>query len=366
MEFNIDKNELQKALNVVGKGMSSRATLPILAGVLVSAQDDMVTFQTTDLETSISHTAHADVIEPGRAVVPGKLFADIVKSLQDAAVHVKTNDAQVEVGCLNSSFTLSTLAADDFPAFPQLTPQQLISVPAGDLARSVQRVAFAASKDEARAVLMGILVEVDEKNIRLVTTDGYRLAVSDMPVVIPQSEPFSAIIPSHAFDDVMHLAAGEQAISIGFTDNQIAFSFGDTVFISRRTEGNYPDYKGLLPKKHDVSATMDVAELKTAVKRVSLLAQSHAPVRFHFDLVAQNGVVSANTQDVGGAQETIQAEVAGETDVDIAFNHQYVLDGLNVLEGATCLEMQDCKKPGIFKQKDDESYLYLVMPMHVR
>ncbi len=366
MEFNIDKNELQKALNVVGKGMSSRATLPILAGVLVTAHDDVVTFQTTDLETSISHTTHADVIDPGRVVVPGKLFSDIVKSLQDAAVRVKVNDAQVEVGCLNSSFTLSTLPADDFPAFPQLTAQQEISVPAGDLARSVQRVAFAASKDEARAVLMGIFIEVDEKNIRLVTTDGYRLAVSDMPVVIPQSEPFSAIIPSHAFDDAMHLAAGEQAVSLGFTENQIVFSFGDTVFISRRTEGNYPDYKGLLPKKHDVKATMDIAELKTAVKRVSLLAQSHAPVRFHFDLLAQNAVVSAKTQDVGGAQETISAEVEGEDNIDIAFNHQYVLDGLNVMDGAASLEMQDRTKPGIFRQKGDEGYLYLVMPMQVR
>ncbi len=138
------------------------------------------------------------------------------------------------------------------------------------------------------------------------------------------------------------------------------------MFISRRTEGSYPDYRGLLPKKHDVSATMDVGELKTAVKRVSLLAQSHAPVRFHFDLLAQNAVVSANTQDVGGAQETMKAAVEGEDNVDIAFNHQYVLDGLNVMTGETCLEMQDRKKPGIFKQKDDESYLYLVMPMHVR
>ena len=365
MEFNIDKTELQKALNIVGKGMSSRATLPILAGVLLTAQDDTVTFQATDLETSISHTTAADVIEPGRAVVPGKLASDIVKSLQDAAVHMKTSDVQVEMGCMNSSFTLSTLPADDFPAFPQLTPQQLINVPAADLARSVQRVAFAASKDEARAVLMGIFVEVEEKNIRLVTTDGYRLAMSDMPVVIPQSEPFSAIIPSHAFDDAMKLAADEQAVSVGFTENQIVFSFGDTVFVSRRTEGKYPDYKGLLPKKHDVAATMDIGELKTAVKRVSLLAQSHAPVRFHFDLLAQKGVVAAKTQDVGGAEETIAADVEGEGNIDIAFNHQYVLDGLNVMEGKTLLEMQDRTKPGIFKQEGDDSYLYLVMPMRV-
>ncbi len=366
MEFNIDKTELQKALNVVGKGMSSRASLPILAGVLVTAQDGAVTFQATDLETSISHTTHADVVEPGRVVVPGKLAGDIVKSLQDAAVRVKTKDAQVEVSCMKSSFTLSTLPADDFPAFPQPSPQQLISVPAHDLARSVQRVAFAASKDEARAVLMGIFIEVDEKNIRLVTTDGYRLAVSDMPVVIPQSEPFSAIIPSHAFDDAMRLAADEQAVSIGFTENQIVFSFGDTVFISRRTEGDYPDYKGLLPKKHDVSATMDIDELKTAVKRVSLLAQSHAPVRFHFDFATQEAVVSANTQDVGGAQETISAEVEGENSIDIAFNHQYTLDGLNVMDGKTRVEMQDPTKPGIFRPDGDESYLYLVMPMQVR
>ena len=363
MEFNIDKNELQKALTTVSKGMSARTTLPILAGILVSAEGDMVKFQTTDLETSISHKTHADVVEEGTSVLPGKLLQDIAKSFQDAAVHVKTSENQAIVSCMNSSFTLSTLPAADFPAFPQVDPQQQIDVPANDLARAVQRVAFAASRDEARAVLTGIFFEVGEKSIRLVATDGYRLAVVDMPASLAQVDPFSAIIPSRAFDDVTRLSSSEQAISIGLSENQVMFTFGDTVFVSRRTEGDYPDYRGLLPKNHNLRVDMQTEDLKTAVKRVSLIAQAHSPVRFHFDILGQQAMVCANAQDVGNAEESIPMQIDGEDNLEIAFNHQYVLDALNVMGEQTRIEMQSSLKPGIFKPGEDESYLYLVMPV---
>ena len=176
MRFNIAKDELIEVLNSVSKGMSSRSTLPILSGILVSAEDSSV--QTTDLEISIRHSVVADVADPGRTVVPGKLFIDIAKSMPDAAVTVATDGDQVIISCLDSAFTLSTLNPVDFPYFPQVETSMKVVLPPKRLADAVRKVGKAVSRDESRAILTGILFAVEDDNVRLAATDSYRLAVA--------------------------------------------------------------------------------------------------------------------------------------------------------------------------------------------
>ena len=365
MRFNIAKSELNEVLNIVSKGMSSRSTLPILSGILVSAEDSSVTFQTTDLEISIKHSVVADVADPGSTVIPGKLFNDIVKSLPDAAVTVTTDGDQVIISCLESAFTLSTLNPVDFPYFPQVEAGTEVVLPTKKLADVVRKVGKAVSRDESRAILTGILFSVENDKVRLVATDSYRLAVGDM--VINTDEPyeaFTAIIPGRIFEDVAKLAAAYDNIKVGFSENQVVFSFGACVFVSRKIEGTYPNYKQLLPKDYACSVRVSAADLISCVKRVSLLAQAHTPVRFAFDMDAQRANVSAKTQDVGASKASVVAEVQGES-MEIAFNHQYLLDGLSSIDGDVVIELQTSLKPGILKAADDDSFLYLAMPVRL-
>lgn len=364
MKFSIAKTELTDILNIVLKGMASRSTLPILSGILVDAAADKVTFQTTDLEISIRHIAAANVTEEGRAVIPGKLFADIVKSLPDAAVTVTSYQEQTEISCLGSSFSLSSLNPSDFPYFPEVSADKTIVLPSSDLAAVIKRVGRAVSRDESRAVLTGVQLTLEGSNARFIATDSYRLAVANMTVEGQEFEPFTAIVPGKVFEDVSKLAASGENVTIGFTDNQIVFEFGSTVFVSRKIEGNYPNCMQLIPADHAVSVRIDTAALVTAIKRVSLLAQAHSPIHFKFSEGDQDCTVSAKTADVGGAQETVDAQVEGE-DIEIAFNHQYVLDGLAAVEGETLIELQTSLKPGIIKQSGDDNYLYLAMPVRL-
>ncbi len=365
MRFNIAKSELNEVLNIVSKGMSSRSTLPILSGILVSAEDSSVTFQTTDLEISIKHSVVADVVDPGRTVIPGKLFNDIVKSLPDAAVSVTTDGEQVIISCLDSAFTLSTLNPVDFPYFPQVEAGTEVVLPTKKLADVVKKVGKAVSRDESRAILTGILFSVEQDKVRLVATDSYRLAVGDMVIDAGDPyEPFNAIIPGRIFEDVAKLASGYDTIKVGFSDNQVVFSFGACIFVSRKIEGTYPNYRQLLPKECACKVRLDAAELISCVKRVSLLAQAHTPVRFAFDIDEQRVSVSAKTQDVGASKAALSAVVEGES-MEIAFNHQFLLDGLTSVDGDVVIELQTSLKPGILKAAKDDSFMYLAMPVRL-
>lgn len=365
MKINISKNDLSDAINTVFKGISSRSTLPILAGMLLEAKPDgTVTFQTTDLEISIRHTAVADVVESGKTVLPGKLFSDIVKTLPDAAVGIDSDESVAHIDCLGSSFTLSTLNATDFPYFPEVSADTVIELDPASLEKAVLKVSRAVSKDESRAILTGVLFSVEEGKVRLAATDSYRLAVANMPLESGGSDGFQAVVPGRTFEDVARLASSEKSISIGFSENQIVFSFGSTTFVSRKIEGTYPNYKQLIPPSHEVTVRLDTKEFTTAIKRVSLLAQSHTPVKLSFSSEAQQVTVSAKTQDVGGASEVVEAVVEGE-DIEIAFNHQYLLDGLNAVEGDAVLELQTPLKPGIMKSSEEDGFIYLAMPVRL-
>ena len=365
MRFNIAKDELIEVLNSVSKGMSSRSTLPILSGILVSAEDSSVTFQTTDLEISIRHSVVADVADPGRTVVPGKLFIDIAKSMPDAAVTVATDGDQVIISCLDSAFTLSTLNPVDFPYFPQVETSMKVVLPPKRLADAVRKVGKAVSRDESRAILTGILFAVEDDNVRLAATDSYRLAVADVAVEADEPyEPFQAIIPGRIFEDVAKMASGYDAITIAFSENQVVFTFGACIFVSRKIEGTYPNYKQLLPKDSACTITLPVAKLISTVKRVSILAQAHTPVRFSFSAEEQKVTVSAKTQDVGASRAALEAQVDGES-MDIAFNHQYLLDGLQAVEGNVVIQLQSSLKPGTLRAEEDESFLYLAMPVRL-
>ncbi len=365
MKFSINRTELQNALSVVSKGISTRSTLPVLSGILIEAHGDELTFQTTDLELSIQYDVIALVEEEGSVVVPGKLFNDIIKSLPDMAVNVIADADHATVTCDASSFTIKTLNPDDFPNFPHVDVDQKIEIPFDTFSSMVKRVCRVVSKDESRAILTGVLISQEDGMLRMVATDSYRLAVTDMPVNNAEAQEFKAVISGTFLSDIASLPKTEEPVTIALAENQIVVTYQNTIFINRRIEGNFPNYKQLIPSSCAMQVKMETRALAAAVKRASLLVSAGSPVKFSVDPVAQTVTLSANTQDVGFAQETLSCTGQGEA-TEIAFNYAYVSDGLASVEtDMVYLETQSSNKPGIFKADGNASFLYLIMPVRI-
>lgn len=298
-------------------------------------------------------------------MVPGKLFSEIVKNLPDAAVHVEATDEQAFVTCDTSSFSIRALNAEDFPGFPRVDVHQKIEIPFHQFSTMVKRVSRVVSKDESRAILTGVLITLEAGVLRMVATDSYRLAITDAPLPNSSADEFHAVISGSFLSEIASLPKTESPVSLALADNQIVVTCEDTVFINRRIEGNFPNYKQLLPDGYATRATIEVDKLVASVRRASLLGSTSSPVRFDLNNASQTVQISAASQDVGSAQEIISCAIEGE-DVEIAFNYAYVLDGLgSIATDEVYLEVQSALKPGIFRALEPENFLYLVMPVRI-
>lgn len=366
MKLSIARSELLEALSVVSKGMSARSTLPILSGILLTAADGQLTLQATDLEVSVRHSAPALVEGDGQTVVPGKLLTDIVRSLPEAAVTLELDGDTMAVRCQHSSFTVRTLSPADFPKFPEIEVSASVDLPAELLAAMARKVSKAVSRDETRAILTGILFVLDSHTLRMVATDSYRLAVAETLLeTVGQDSEMELVVPGRALEEASRLASSAEKVTLGTSENQVVFSFGETTFVTRRIEGSFPNYKQLIPKEATTIVTVSTEELQAAVKRVSLLAMHNTPLRITVLAEDQTLSLSATTQDVGDASEDLMVKVEGP-DVEIAFNHAFLTDGLaSVPTDTVDLEVQSALKPGLLRVNGDEKFLYLLMPVRL-
>jgi len=365
MKFSVARSELLDALSVAGKGMSARSTLPILSGIYISATDGTIQLQATDLEVSVRRTCPALVEQEGQVVVPGKLLTDIVRSLPESAVTIETDGETTHIHCQQSAFTVRTLNAADFPKFPEVAVGKTLSLPSSVLATVVRQVSRAVSRDETRATLTGVLLVVEGPSLRMVATDSYRLAVSEVVLEDQAGENVEVIVPGKALEEVSRLATDEKEIKIGLSENQIVFEFGSTVFITRKIEGTFPNYKQIIPKDSGTSIEVASDELVAAVKRVSLMALHNTPLRLVANAEDQTLSLSATTADVGDASEDLMVKVEGP-DVEIAFNHAFLMDGLNSAGSETLnLEIESALKPGLIKSSSVEGFLYVLMPVRL-
>lgn len=364
MKFSISQSELLNALTIVQKGLAQRATLPILAGIYVEAADSKVSFQTTNQEMSVQYEAAALVEDPGKAVLPGKLFIDIVKNLPDAAVFIETGDENVSISCESSSFSIRSLDPADFPLFPQIRPEQQIKVPFEAFSSMARKVCRVVSKDESRMILTGVLIAVEEGTLKLVATDSYRLAVTEHPLEGPVEE-FDAVLAGSFVSDLAGLPKTGDDIAIALAENQVIVSYGDTVFVNRRIEGKFPNYKQLIPPNYETRCLVDRAAFAGAVKRASLLDSTASQVRFSINQPSQT-IQLTTTQDIGCTQEIVKAQIEGD-DVEIGFNSYYVTEGLSAMgSNEVSFELLGSLKPGILRSTDEgENYLYLVMPVRI-
>jgi DNA polymerase-3 subunit beta len=369
MKLTLEKERLVYSIKMVSKAMGSNSTIPVLNGIHINAVTDGVMFETSDLDISIRHIEEALIEEQGALVVPGRLFNDIIGSLPNAAVTLEKKGERVAISCDGIHFDITILNAQDFPRFPQIISDRSLTLPVTQLSLMVQKVGKAVSKDVSRAVLTGINFEVKDSEIRLAATDSYRLAITKSIIKKEDDssdlQDIAMILPGSVLYEVCNIAAGEEKIQIGESENQVIFQFGSTTFISRKIEGNYPNFEQIIPAQKNVSMVVEAELLYTAVRRVSVVAKNASPIRFVLHTDTQQLEISAQTPDVGEATENIPAQIDGEG-IEIGFNHQYILDGLSVAgKGELLFEAQTAIKPGIFKSIISEEYFYLTMPVRL-
>ena len=362
MKFRCDRDALSEALQTVQRGVSSRPGIPALTGVLLDgAPEGRLTMTTTDLEVSARLTIDVQVSEPGIALIPARLLADTVKSLSDALVDVETDQSQARIRCAAYEGSLRLLPAEDFPGLQEPGGTR-VEAEAGAFAEAVSQVARAASRDEARPVLTGVLVEVSREGCVLVATDSYRLAVRDL--VASADGEAKAIVPERAFSEAGRAASGDEKgkVEILVDDAQVSFRAGGLTLTSRLIEGEFPNYRQLLPDTHESRLTVSRQQLLDAVRRVGLLARDTTPVRLEFNALGVK--LSSSSPDLGQAVETVEARYEGD-DLTVAFNPQYMIDGLTAAVGESVrLDVRDGLKPGVVHGESD-GFTYLVMPVRL-
>jgi DNA polymerase-3 subunit beta len=362
MKFRCDRDALSEALQTVQRGVSSRPGIPALTGVLMEASDEgRLTLTTTDLEVSARLSVEVQVQEAGIALVPARLVGDTVKSLSDAPVDFETDQSQARLRCAHYEGSLRLLPAEDFPGLQEPTGT-LVSVEAGPFAEAVSQVGRAASRDEARPVLTGVLLEISREGVVLVATDSYRLAIRDL--VATSSAEAKAIVPERALSEAGRAASANEkgAVELYVDESQVSFRIGSLTLTSRLIEGEFPNYRQLLPDTHESRLSVSRQQLLDAVRRVGLLARDTTPVRLEFNALGVK--LSSSSPDLGQAVETVEARYEGE-DLTVAFNPQYLADGLTAATGESVrLDVRDGLKPGLVRGDGDE-FTYLVMPVRI-
>jgi len=365
MKISAARGDLLAALSIMSRALSARSTLPILSSVMFKANKESLVLHSTDLEVSIRHSMDCRVEEEGCAVIVGKLLTDIVRSMPEAAVTIETtpND-EVTISCEQSKATLKTLNPEDFPKFPEVDPDKTVSLPVDVITAVIKQVSRAASRDETRPVLTGILLSIDSGKMKMVATDSYRLAVREVELDSIE-EDIEVVVPSRAMEEVPKLAASQETVSLGVAENQVIFKAGPTEFVSRRIEGKFPNYNQLIPADNEMKMTVSREEILSSLKRVALFAQHNVPIRAEVRPKDSILSLSANTQDVGGAVEDLMVQAEGE-DVEIAFNSAFFLDGVGASNTEEIsFEAVSPLKPGVLRSVGDEEFLYILMPVRL-
>ena len=364
MHLEADRDTLVECSQAVLRVVSPRATHPVLGGIRITASGGSVELAATDLEIFVAVTEQVATPEEGVVVVPGKLFGEVLRSLPTGRVSIATNGSEVSIRAGRTEFSLSTLANEDFPEFAHAEDRTTAVAEAGELARALKQVVRAASTDEVRPVLTGVLWSFSEGSVRLVATDSYRLALRE--VVLKEGPPEGdMVIPGRALSELgRHLGApgvGEVTIRVGET--QATCTAGRTRLVTRLIEGEFPKYRQLVPEGYPNRLTVDRGELAQAVQRVSVVAGTNTPVKIHLDTTVRLTAVEAG---VGEASEEVEGAAYQGEPMVVAFNPRFLGDGLDGLDGEEAiLEVASPTKPGLLRGKDHDEFTYIAMPVRL-
>lgn len=363
MKVVCSREELAQRLGIVARAVSTRASVQILSGVLLRAENGRLHLAATDMELSLRSSLDAQVEGEGAVVVPGRLLVDLVRLLpaDEVTFEHRADEGVVHVTCGPSSSTLHTYNAEDFPRLPDLDTVGTFTVDREALLDTISRVARSASRDESRPVLTGILVRFEGGKLVMAATDSYRMSVKETALEGDAPE-LEAIIPARALGELSRIAQAGDAIELGVHENQVAFVVEDVWLTSRRIDGQFPNYKQLLPETFEHEVTLPRAELLDVVRRVAVMAQRNSPLRLRF--AEGELTLLAQTQDVGEARESLPAPFSGEP-MEIGFNADFLREGIeSVAADEIQLRLISPLRPGLIRAEGDD-FWYLIMPIRI-
>ena len=357
------KEEFVQGLSVVGRAVSTRTSIQILSGILLEAAGGELRLAATDMELSLRAAVPARMEGDGAVVLPGRTLVDIARLLpgDDVTIEHRAAESVVHVASGSASYTLHTYNAEDFPRLPELDDAQTFSVDREALLETIARVARAASRDEARPVLTGVLVQFTGDKLVMAATDSYRLAVKETALASPAPE-LEAIVPSRALQELSRVAGDGDEIAVGVQENQVLFSAGGVWLTTRRIDGQFPNYRQLLPETFEHELTVARGELLDVVRRAAVMIQRATPLQLRF---ADGEVtVVARTHEVGESKESMPVAYNGEP-LEIGFNAEFLREGLeSVSADEVKLELINPLRPGLLSA-DGDSFWYLIMPIRL-
>lgn len=367
MKLSLPTSELLARLQAVTRVSSTRTSLHAPSGIMLTAAEASLLLMATDLDLALQLSVAANVETSGSALLPGRLLFDVVRALpgQTVSIEARPTDGDVEIISAASTFHLRTLRAEDFPQLPTPHSTGRTTIPAQVFTQTVDTVVRSASRDDTRPVLTGILVSAAASELTMVATDSYRLSVKRTPLPTALEGSVEANIPARALQELSRLtsSAASETITFGVQDGQVVFELDGAILSSRLIDGQFPNYRQLLPTTAEHELRLSTQELSGVVRRISLLAQKNAPLRLRFS--SGELAVSAQTVDVGEAHESLPVPFDGEP-FEIGFNPEFLRDGLeSIASEEFVLKLISPLRPGLIESPDTADFIYLIMPIRL-
>ena len=362
MKIRIAKEKLMEGIQIVQNVVSTRSTLPILSNMLMETNGNKVKLNTTDLDIGISCELPVEIIEEGSITIPAKRFSDIVKELPSGEVTITTKkNNQIDIEGHKCRFKLIGIPKEEFPKFPEFKDKEVIKIKQKVLKEMIRLTSFAVSHEESRYILNGILMEINDDQIRFVATDGKRLAKIDKKVDIAIKKEISVIIPLKAIHEIYRNLADEGEVSFLTSTNQVLFDVDGILIATRIIEGDFPNYQQVIPSPVTPKIQVDTQQLLSAIRRANLLATPEFQA-IKVEVFSDKVVVSKITPDVGESREEVPVEYGGK-EMIIGFNPQFLIDVLKHIDEKTIpVEVTGPDKPAVIRMGD---YLYLALPMRI-
>jgi len=364
LQVSVGRELLAETASLAARGLSTRASVLVLGGIRLSAEGDQLTLSATDMEISLRSSITAEVAAGGEVVVQGRLLLDIARALpgETALLEYVPDESVLTIASGGARYRINTYPAEDFPTLPDVELLTLRPVDRAALVETIARVSKSASRDESRPVLTGILVRFEPDKIVMAATDSYRLAVKETPCTSPIAD-VEAIIPARALQELTRIAAGVEEVQLGLHENHVVFGAGGVWLTSRRIDGQFPNYRQLLPDRFEHELVLPREELVEVVRRIGLLAQRNSPLRLRFS--EGELLVSAQTQDVGEARESLPAPYHAAEPMEIGFNADFLRDGLDSIDSPSVrFKLISPLRPAVLEGESTD-YTYLIMPIRL-
>lgn len=379
MKVSCNQTSLAQQLSIIGRLVSSKPGLPILANVLLETEDSKLKMTATDLEIGVHTWIGAEIKGDGKITIPARTFAEFVNSLPPEGVTLDLENQTLNVTTVNNSAQFNTLPPDDFPSVPGIDDGDiLMTVPAHDLQVAINRVAFAAATDDSRPVLTGMKIEAEGTTLTLIAVDGFRLSRQILELDKSVKEKTDLLIPAKAMQELSRIISDTSdegskkkndvvEMYVLKDKNQAAFRYKEVDLVSRLIDGQFPEYKQIIPTGYQTKVEMDTDQLQNAVRIVNIFARSTIGNKAIMEFNPDNSTVkvSASLAEVGQNESSFEAKIEGEP-LAIGFSGKFLTDMLSSIDGETMIfEGSNPTAPGVFKSKGDDNFLHIIMPMRI-